>query len=393
MNYNTLVYRKSLSLEVRGKLSGLRAAVKDNIAVAGMPMTCASKSLKGFEPGFNAFAVERIIKEGGEIIGKTNLDEFAMGSSTEYSIFGPTRNPHIPDLTAGGSSGGSAASVALGECDFALGSDSGGSVRIPASFCQVVGFKPSYGRISRHGLTAFAPSFGHVGILARDIEIVRRVFSVVSGVDKRDSTNLNASFHKKGCMIAHVQYDATPFAQRQSRSINTLLSDGGHTAEIISFDLWDYVVPVYQILSSAQMSSCLSRYDGIHFGNRFVPERGEGFGDEVKRRLITGGYVLSRGYGRKLYQRAVHLRRLITFRMKQIFSEYDFLALPTSPVPPFKLGVLEPCDLYKLDILTALANMGGFPAISIPLEGFESLQLIGDYGRDEDLIDLAQSLG
>lgn len=400
-------------------LEGCVVAVKDNISTRGIRTTCASRMLENFVPVYDATAVERLKAAGAVIIGKTNLDEFAMGSSNEHSAFGPARNPHHPDYVPGGSSGGSAIAVAARLCHVALGSDTGGSVRQPAAFCGVIGFKPSYGRISRYGLVAFASSLDQIGILAQTVEDVAAVFDAISGHDPRDATTLPEpptqslaaleevpeTLHV-GILPEHIFRDCHEEVRECYQHHLALLRDAGvqlTTVEIPYSSAW---VPTYYVIATAEASSNLARYDGVRYGFRAPVEEGEdvitatrtaGFGAEVKRRIMLGTYVLSAGYYDAYYRKAQRARRLIAEAYARAFASLHVLLLPTSPVPPFRLGerLEDPVAMYLADYFTVSANLAGIPAVSLPAGKTRSglplgLQLQAPYGADEALLRYAR---
>jgi len=397
-------------------LEGCVVAVKDNISTRGIRTTCASKILENFVPVYDATAVARLKEAGAILIGKTNLDEFAMGSSNEYSAFGVARNPHNPAYVPGGSSGGSAIAVAAALCHVALGSDTGGSVRQPAAFCGVLGFKPSYGRISRYGLVAFASSLDQIGILAQTVEDVAGVLDVISGHDPRDATSLPEPPLRTqerlgealpeplvfGVLPDEILQGCHPEVLRCYERAVALLKAAGVefvTVELPYSHAW---VPTYYVLATAEASSNLARYDGVRYGFRAPVEEGEdvitktrtlGFGAEVKRRIMLGTYVLSAGYYDAYYRKAQKARRLIAQAYARAFDTVHALLLPTSPVPPFRLGerLQDPVAMYLADFFTVSANLAGIPAISLPAgvssEGLPiGLQLQTAYGKDAELL-------
>ncbi len=378
-----------------GKLSGMVIAIKDNICLKGERVSASSKILEGFESLFSATAVERLEAEGAIIIGRTNCDEFAMGSSNENSAYGEVQNPHDPSRVPGGSSGGSAAAVAAGLCHVALGSDTGGSIRQPASFCGVVGVKPTYGRVSRSGLIAYGSSFDQIGPLANNLDDAAICLEVMAGKDEKDNTSSHTEVRgygnfreseEKPKRIAYLKEylesegldpEIKTFMLEQIQK----LKDLGHVVEEVSFPYLDYMVPTYYVLTTAEASSNLARYDGVHFGYRsdqssdlestYIKSRSEGFGPEVKRRIMLGTFVLSSGYYDAYYSRGQKVRRLIKDRTQEIFKNYDFILTPSTPKTAFKIGDEEHAKdvtvMYLEDIFTVHANLAGNPAISIPL--------------------------
>lgn len=373
-----------------GKLAGMVIGLKDNLCYKGHNVSASSKILEGFESLFTGTAVQRLIDEDAVIIGRLNCDEFAMGSSNETSAFGPVKNPLDVSKVPGGSSGGSAAAVAAGLCTASLGSDTGGSIRQPASFTGTYGLKPTYGRISRHGLIAYASSFDQIGPFANSLEDTALLLGIMAGKDEFDSTAssrevpdyldgtlpeklkvavLKESFETKGI---------DPEVVARTEAMITELKANGHEVELVSFPYLDYVVPAYYVLTTAEASSNLSRFDGVHFGYRspeakgveetYKKSRSEGFGREVKRRIMAGTFVLSHGYYDAYYTKAQKVRRVLQDKTEEIFSRFDFILLPTTPSTAFeKGGVKDPIQMYLQDIFTVHANLTGHPAISVPL--------------------------
>ncbi len=390
-----------------GKLAGMVIAVKDNICVKDERCTCASKILENFVSLYNATAVERLLREDAIIIGKANLDEFAMGSSTENSYFGPTLNPYDEERVPGGSSGGSAVAVAVGLSTTALGSDTGGSIRQPAGFCGVYGLKPTYGRVSRFGLVAFASSFDVIGPFGNSTKDVALVLQVIAGHDEHDSTSADVqvpdylSFLDKDVKGLKVGIPNEYFAEGLDDEIREaiqkridFLKESGAMIEKISLPHTEYNIPTYYILVTAEASSNLARYDGARYGYRspqaktlyemYVKSRSEGFGTEVKRRIMLGTYVLSAGYYEAYYRKAQKVRRLIKEDFDKAFEKVDVIITPTSPTTAFKLGekVDDPLQMYLSDIYTVSVNLAGVPAINVPA-GFDEkglpigMQIIG----------------
>jgi aspartyl-tRNA(Asn)/glutamyl-tRNA(Gln) amidotransferase subunit A len=406
---------KISSGEKTGKLAGLVFAVKDNIAIKGKKLTCGSRILENFESIYDATAIERILNEDGIIIGKTNLDEFAMGSSNENSAFGPVKNPYDETRVPGGSSGGSAVAVAKKTCDVALGSDTGGSIRQPAAFCGVFGLKPTYGRVSRYGLVAFASSFDCIGPIANDTETIAKVMEVISGYDEKDSTSSNIPVQKFTELIAQapekvkIGLPVEFFKEGLDEEIKSkifecvdFLKSNSFEFKEISLPHLEYSIADYYLLTTAEASSNLSRYDGVKYGSRidnplslkdmYTRTRDEYFGTEVKRRIMLGTFVLSAGYYDAYYRKAQKVRRLIQNDFLQAFQEVDLIISPTTPTTAFKLGekVDDPLSMYLSDIFTTSANLAGIPAMNIPI-GFDSknlpigMQLMANHFR-EDLI-------
>ena len=373
-----------------GPLAGLPVAVKDVIVTKGIQTTCGSRLLAHYIPPYDATAIVRIEQAGGILIGKTNCDEFAMGSSTENSAFGPVRNPVAPDRVPGGSSGGSAAAVAQGTAVVALGSDTGGSIRQPASFCGVVGVTPTYGRVSRYGLTAFASSLDHIGPLARSVKDAATLLGVIAGRDPRDSTSAEAPVAdytqaltgdvkglKLGLPREYLKDLTSETSQLIFRAVEVLKGLGCEVREI-SLPATDYAIATYYIIATAEASSNLARYDGVRYTFRsehsetlsdmYRNTRGEGFGAECKRRIMLGTYVLSAGYYEAYYLKAQKVRGLIARDFANAFHEVDAVVAPVSPFPAFKLGekVDDPLAMYLSDIYTITGSLAGIPCMSVP---------------------------
>ena len=398
-----------------GILAGLVIGLKDNIVYKGHRVSASSKILEGFESLYNATATERLLAADAIIIGRLNCDEFAMGGSNENSAFGPVLNPIDNSRVTGGSSGGSAAAVAANLCHAALGSDTGGSVRQPASFCGIYGLKPSYGRVSRHGLIAYASSFDQIGPLTKSVEDSALILEVIAGKDDFDSTSSSKGVPtystqitpEKKYRIAYIQdtIDHEGLDKEVKSQIEKVIDDlktGGHIAEPVHFPFLDQIVPAYYVLTTAEASSNLSRYDGIDFGfrsknaegidNTFIKSRTLGFGEEVKRRIMLGTFVLSAGYYDAYYSKAQKVRRLIKDWTDETLEQFDFIISPTTPHPAFKLGALtkDPIAMYLEDIFTVHANLAGTPAISIPgLKNANGLpfgiQVLGSSYKEEKL--------
>ena len=371
-----------------GKLWGMVISIKDVICYEGHEVSAASKILEGFKSLYSSTAVERIIEEDGIIIGRTNCDEFAMGSASENSFFGPVKNGIDLERVPGGSSGGSAVSVQMDTCMASLGSDTGGSVRQPAAFCGIVGVKPSFGRVSRHGLIAYGSSFDQIGVFSHSVEDASRVLEVISGADEYDSTAIQAPYKKQELSFPlKVAYYRPavhhPRLEEQTKSaflsaIEWMANHNIHSHSI-EFDLLDLLVPTYYVLTAAEASSNLSRYDGIRFGYRskngksldetYKLSRTEGFGSEVKKRIMLGSFVLSSGYFGDYFVKAQNVRKQIKAESEKILKEYDFILMPTTPAPAWKIGekTLDPIENYLADIFTVQANLAEIPAISIPM--------------------------
>jgi len=392
-----------------GRLAGVPVVLKDNLCLKGTRTTCSSKILENYVPPYTATAVQRIIDEGGIPIAKANLDEFAMGSSTENSAYFTTRNPWDLSRVPGGSSGGSAAAVAAGIAPLALGSDTGGSIRQPAALCGISGFKPTYGRISRYGLIAFASSLDQIGPFARNVEDIALITAVMSGSDIQDATcadravpeelsNLKAPASLKGVRIGIPREYFIPGTDKEVDSairaaIDVYRSLGAETVEV-SLPNTDHAVAVYYIVATAEASSNLARFDGVHYGHRtkdkcslielYSRSRAEGFGAEVKRRIMLGTYVLSSGYYDAYYLKAQKVRALVRSDFTEAYKKCDVIACPTSPTAAFKIGEksADPLSMYLSDIFTISANLAAIPGISIPC-GFTAgglpigLQLMG----------------
>ena len=373
-----------------GRLAGVPIAVKDVIVTKGVRTTCGSKLLANYIPPYDATAVERLEAAGGVIIGKTNCDEFAMGSSNENSAFGPVRNPHAPDRVPGGSSGGSAAVVAQGTAVVALGSDTGGSIRQPASFCGVVGVTPTYGRVSRYGLTAFASSLDHIGPFGRNVRDAALVLSVIAGRDPVDSTSAEAPVPdylahldgnvkglKLGLPREYLRNLTSESGDLISRGIESLKRLGCEVRDI-SLPATDYAIACYYVIATAEASSNLARYDGVRYTFRsssseslsdmYRNTRGEGFGAECKRRIMLGTYVLSAGYYDAYYLKAQKVRAMIARDFTNAFAEVDAIVAPVSPFPAFKIGekIDDPMAMYLSDIYTITGDLAGIPCMSVP---------------------------
>ncbi|HET9796110.1 MAG TPA: Asp-tRNA(Asn)/Glu-tRNA(Gln) amidotransferase subunit GatA [Thermoanaerobaculia bacterium] len=400
-------------------LAGVLVGIKDNMTAEGYPASCASRILEGFTPGYDATAVARLKTAGAIVAGKTNLDEFAMGSSTENSAFQKTRNPWDPERVPGGSSGGSAASVAAREVPAALGSDTGGSVRQPAALCGVVGLKPTYGRVSRFGLVAFASSLDQIGPIAATVEDCVRIYAAIAGPDPRDSTaapdvpagdplaalGRGAKGLRVGVLREAAVEGADPQALENFAQAVSALERAGAVVEEVSVPRAPFAIPVYYVVANAEASSNLARYDGIRYGPRdeaadlasfYADHRTRGFGAEVKRRILLGTFALSAGYADAFYGRASRVRALLKRDFAAAFSRVDAIACPTVPGPAFRLGekVDDPLAMYLSDIYTTPASLAGIPAISVP-SGFSreglplALQLMAPPWREETLFALA----
>ncbi|MCL6524187.1 MAG: Asp-tRNA(Asn)/Glu-tRNA(Gln) amidotransferase subunit GatA [Thermoflavifilum sp.] len=407
------------------RLTGVVLGIKDVIAYAGHPLTAASRMLQNFRSLFSATAVERLLAEEAIIIGSLNCDEFAMGSSTENSFFGPTLHPLNPEYVPGGSSGGSAAAVSADLCMLALGSDTGGSVRQPADFCGIIGLKPTYGRVSRHGLIAYASSFDQIGIFGKNIADVATTLEVIAGPDEYDSTASPlpiepylplTSPENKPWKLAYMKeaLEHPSLDQEISAAIRSLikrLNEEGHIVNPVHFTYLDVITPAYYVLTTAEASANLARYDGIRYGYHTSNETGltleatyrktrsEGFGREVKRRILLGTYVLSEGYYEAYYTKAQQVRRLVAQEANRILDEYACLLMPTFPSTAFRLGEKtdDPVKMYLGDVYTVFANLAGLPAISIPLFTHSNglpfgIQLVAGRFREKQLLQVADYL-
>ncbi len=400
-------------------LRGVPIAIKDNISTVGFPTTCGSRFLERFRPVFDATAVERLRAAGAQVQGKTNLDEFAMGSSTEHSAFGPTRNPHDPARVPGGSSGGSAAAVAAGEALAALGSDTGGSVRQPAALCGVVGLKPTYGLVSRWGLVAFASSLDQIGPIARSVRDCALILSVIAGHDPRDSTSLHVEppdytrdleggigGWRFGLPREYRPRELGPEALSLIDRWSSVIEELGGEVVEISLPLTEYALPAYYLISSAEASANLARFDGVRYTSSapggtvrelIAASRTLGFGREVKRRIMLGTFALSAGYYDRYYGKAQRVRTLIAREFAEAFETVDIILGPTSPTPAFKLGEkADPISMYLSDVFTLPSSLAGIPAISIPggkVQGLPfGLQLIAPRLEEGKLLRAAHAL-
>jgi aspartyl-tRNA(Asn)/glutamyl-tRNA(Gln) amidotransferase subunit A len=397
-----------------GKLEGILIGVKDNISTKGIRTTCASKMLENYVPPYDATVIERIKAEGGIIVGKTNMDEFAMGSTTETSYFGPTRNPWDLTRTPGGSSGGSGAALAAHFVEIALGSDTGGSIRSPAAYNAVFGLKPSYGTVSRYGLVAYANSLEQIGPMARNAEDLEILYSVISGDDPKDATTVSKVLEKrevslKGLKLGVLE-DMMEASDKSVRGVvndvlNKLAGEGSEIREV-KLGYLDYALPAYYIIAMSEASSNLARFDGVRYGygahsegtwvEAYSANRGEGFGWEVKRRIMLGSFILSAGYYEMYYIKALKVRRLIYDSLNSLFKAVDFVLSPTMPVLPPKIGevISDPLKLFAMDVNTVVANLAGVPAISVPAGFYNGLpvglQAMGPYLSDYAILSFAK---
>lgn len=410
------VQKKIDAGELTGPLAGVPIAVKDNICTKGLATTCASKILQNFVPTYDAEVITRLEEAGAVIIGKTNMDEFAMGSTTETSYYGVTRNPHNPDHVPGGSSGGSAAAVALNECFFALGSDTGGSIRQPSAFCGITGMKPTYGTVSRYGLIAYGSSLDQIGPMTKNVTDCAAVLETIASYDKKDSTSMKRE-----------EYDFTSALVRDVKGLRIGLpkdyfGDGldsevkaaifkaaetfkrmGAIVEEFDLGLVQYAIPAYYIIASAEASSNLERFDGVKYGYRtkeygdlhsmYKKTRSEGFGSEVKRRIMLGSFVLSSGYYDAYYLKALKTKALIKQEFDKAFEKYDIILAPAAPTTAPLLGssLQDPIKMYLSDIYTISANLAGIPGLSIPCgkdnKGLPiGMQLLGGCFQEKTLL-------
>jgi aspartyl-tRNA(Asn)/glutamyl-tRNA(Gln) amidotransferase subunit A len=405
-----------------GKLAGSIVGLKDNICYKGHKVSASSKILEGFESLYSATVVDRLLSEDAIIIGRCNCDEFAMGSSNENSAFGNVLNPLNEKCVPGGSSGGAAAAVAADLCHFTLGSDTGGSIRQPASFTGTVGLKPTYGRVSRYGLIAYASSFDQIGPITKTVQDAALVLEVIAGKDKHDNTSASRpaeqyskTLHtEKKYKIAYLKECVGAEgldAEVQKAVVHQIdeLRAAGHEVEGISFPYLDYLVPTYYVLTTAEASSNLARFSGMHYGHRtanatdlestYKKSRAEGFGPEVKRRIMLGTFVLSAGYYDAYYSKGQKVRRIIQDKTKEIFKKFDFILTPSTPGTAFEFGKnsADPIKMYLEDIFTVQANIAGVPAISVPCAMHSNglpigLQLMTNYFEESKLLALAAGI-
>jgi aspartyl-tRNA(Asn)/glutamyl-tRNA(Gln) amidotransferase subunit A len=397
-----------------GRLCGIPVAVKDNISTKGIMTTCASAILSGYVPPYNAHVIDRLQAEGAAIIGKTNMDEFGMGTTTENSAFGPTTNPHDTNRVPGGSSGGSAAAIASGMVPLALGTDTGGSIRCPAAFCGIVGLKPTYGRVSRYGLIAYANSLEQIGPMAANVEDVNLLMSVIAGHDPRDSTSQDRPYHHLPDPDIHGLRVGVPeefFGSGVDPRVASVVWDAISRIERLGAEIITCRMPsmtaalaAYYVTCTSEASSNLARFDGVRYGpaadykkqwhDAFQERRREGFGTEVRRRILLGTFALSSGYYGKYYAKAQAARQNVRNDFLRLFGDVDVLAGPTMPTIAFTLGEkTDPLSMYLSDILTVPANLAGIPAISVPCGTSEGmpvgLQIMGRWFEDERVVDVA----
>ena len=401
-----------------GPLAGVPIAVKDNICIRGQKTTCSSKMLENFVPTYDAQVVKQLEDAGMVILGKTNMDEFAMGSTTETSAFGVTRNPWNPEHVPGGSSGGSCAAVAAGEAVMALGSDTGGSIRQPAAYCGVTGLKPTYGRVSRYGLIAYASSLDQIGPIGKNVKDCAALFEIIAGHDSKDSTSADVPVESYDSLVSgglsgmRIGIPKEYLAEGCDEEVKKALADAVHTlskngavVEFFSLGMVDYVIPAYYIIACAEASSNLSRFDGVKYGFRaegyedlmemYCKTRAEGFGSEVKKRILLGTFVLSSGYYDAYYKKALQVKALIKKSFDEIFRTCDAILLPAAPTTAPKLGdsFKDPLQMYLSDIFTVSVNIAGLPGLSVPA-GFDKagmpigVQIIGPALGDQKVLNI-----
>jgi len=398
-----------------GKLAGKTIAIKENIHIEGVGITCASSILDTYKSIYDATVIERIKKAGGKILATTNMDEFAMGSSSEHSIHGAVKNPIDDTRVAGGSSGGSAVAVASGMVDIALGSDTGGSIRQPAAFCGTYGLKPTYGRISRYGLVSYASSFDQIGIFSKSVENMASMFETIAGFDKNDATSAEEpifpyKFEDKKYKIGiPEEYWKNGIDSEMKTILDNFISklkSDGHSIVPVSMPYTDYSIATYYILTTAEASSNLARFDGVQYGHREEADnpidlttetRNFGFGNEVKRRILLGTFVLSSGYYDAYFEKVQKMRRLIQRDFKNAFADVDILLTPTVPSPPFKIGEKtdDPLTMYLSDIFTVPMSLAGVPALNIPVGKLENdlpvcIQATGNFFSENELFNFAE---
>jgi aspartyl-tRNA(Asn)/glutamyl-tRNA(Gln) amidotransferase subunit A len=418
---NAFVTRERIDGADDGPLAGRTVAVKDNISTEGVPTTCGSRMLEDYVPPYDATVVERLRDAGATVVGKANMDEFGMGTTTETSYFGPTRNPVDPERVPGGSSGGSAAAVAAGEADLALGSDTGGSIRCPAAFCGVVGIKPTYGLVSRYGLVAYANSLEQIGPIAPSVEEAAELLDVIAGPDPNDATTREEGADSDYAAAADGDVDGLTIGvptelvegahdgvrEQFEAALSDLEPEGAETTEV-SLPSVEYAVAAYYVIAMSEASSNLARYDGVRYGvsggfdgnwnEAFSEAREEGFGDEVKRRVLLGTYALSAGYHDKYYKQAQEARAYVRQEFDTAFEDVDVLASPTMPVLPPKLGesLEDPLQMYLIDANTVPVNLADLPAISVPAGEHDGLpvglQLVGPAFGEETVIRAGSAL-
>ncbi|MFH1820439.1 MAG: Asp-tRNA(Asn)/Glu-tRNA(Gln) amidotransferase subunit GatA [Candidatus Nealsonbacteria bacterium] len=399
------------------KLAGIPMAVKDIILVKDVRCTAGSKILENYTAPYDATVISKLKAHEAVILGKTNLDEFAMGSSTENSAFGPTRNPNDLTRVPGGSSGGSAAAVSADMAVYSLGSDTGGSIRLPASFCGTVGLKPTYGKVSRYGLMAFASSLDQIGPITKTVDDAKIVLEAISGKDRYDSTSVEHPEEKANIKLSNLKIGVPkeyfvkgidPAVEKVVRAAIKKYQDKGVKIVEISLPETEYALPAYYIISPSEASANLARYDGVKYGMRksgqslldtYLKTRGEGFGPEVRRRIMIGTYALSAGYYEAFYKRAQKVRTKIIQDFEKAFKKVDAIFTPTAPFLPFKIGekVKDPLSMYLVDIYTVSVNLAGVPAVSLPVGSVGSLpvglQIIGPHFKDYKILEIAKHYG
>ncbi|WP_253737286.1 Asp-tRNA(Asn)/Glu-tRNA(Gln) amidotransferase subunit GatA [Halohasta salina] len=420
-DHNVFVTESTVAGDDAGPLADRTIAIKDNMSTEGVRTTCGSAMLADYVPPYNATVVDRVLDAGATIVGKANMDEFAMGGTTETSAFGPTENPAAPGHVPGGSSGGSAAAVAAGDADLALGSDTGGSVRNPAAFCGVVGIKPTYGLVSRYGIVAYANSLEQVGPLATTVEDAALLLDVIAGPDDHDATTHDRAADSEYAAAADGDVDGLSIGvitdliegadddvvETFEASLDELESQGAEITEV-SLDSLEHAVQAYYVIAMSEASSNLARFDGVRYGpegdregnwnDSFAAVREEGFGPEVKRRILLGTYALSAGYHDKYYKKAQDARAWVKQDFDEAFEEVDVLASPTMPVTPPALGesLDDPLQLYLMDANTVPVNLANLPAISVPAGDVDGLpvglQLIGPKFGEETIIRAASAV-
>lgn len=403
--------------DTKGKLLGLPIALKDNILTKDLRTTCASKALKEFVPPFDATVVEKIREEGGIILGKTNMDEFAMGSSSETSYFGATKNPHDQARIPGGSSAGSASAVGSGEAPIALGTDTGGSVRQPAACCGVVGYYPSYGTISRYGVVSMANTLDQIGVLGNHVEDIALMTEVLAGCDEKDPTTdpqsrdftITEENPFQGAKIGYPDVSKFPIDPKVKQRFEEgleLLKEKGATVELVTLDTLNYALSCYNVIVASEVSSNMSRFDGLIYGNRtdeydslddlYIKTRSENFGEEVQRRIAMGTLYLGADSDQKVYKKALKVRKKLQMEYDAFFEKYDFLVTPTTNELPFTLGekVDDPLAMYASDFFTVSVNLSGLCAISIPMDAGigTSLHLVANRFEDKKLLEAARAI-
>jgi aspartyl-tRNA(Asn)/glutamyl-tRNA(Gln) amidotransferase subunit A len=428
MSHNAFITEARIDGEDAGPLAGLTVGIKDNISTAGVRTTCGSATLTEYVPPYSATVVDRLLEAGATVVGKTNMDEFGMGTTTETSAFGPTENPTAEGRVPGGSSGGSAAAVAAGEADVALGSDTGGSVRCPAAFCGVVGIKPTYGLVSRYGLVAYANSLEQIGPLAPTVELAAEALEAIAGPDPRDATTRAPPEGTETDYPAAADADVegmtvgvpTELVEGADDGVRTVFEDAldelraqGASVETVSLPSVETAVQAYYVIAMSEASSNLARFDGVRYGtdgdsdgdetegnwnDSFAAAREAGFGEEVKRRVLLGTYALSAGYHDKYYKRAQDARAWVKRDFEEAFESVDLLASPTMPVPPFELGesLEDPLRMYLADANTVPVNLANLPAISVPAgetdEGPVGIQFVGPAFGEATLVRAGSAL-